>query len=91
MNVRAHVTASGRVQGVFFRSRTKQEADSRDVRGWVRNRGDGGVEAVFEGEEAAVKAMVEFCKRGPVGAKVTKVDVVWEDYAGEFRDFEIRY
>ena len=91
MNVRAHVTASGRVQGVFFRSRTKQEADSRDVRGWVRNRGDGGVEAVFEGEEAAVKAMVEFCERGPAGARVTKVDVVWEDYAGEFRDFEIRY
>jgi len=91
MNVRAHVTASGRVQGVFFRSRTKQEADSRDVRGWVRNRGDGGVEAVFEGEEAAVKAMVEFCERGPAGARVTKVDVVWEDYAGEFREFEIRY
>jgi len=91
MNVRAHVTASGRVQGVFFRSRTKQEADSRDVRGWVRNRGDGGVEAVFEGEEAAVKAMVEFCERGPEGARVTKVDVVWEDYAGEFREFEIRY
>ena len=91
MNVRAHVTVSGRVQGVFFRSRTKQEADSRDVRGWVRNRGDGGVEAVFEGEEAAVKAMVEFCERGPAGARVTKVDVVWEDYAGEFREFEIRY
>ena len=91
MNVRAHVTVSGRVQGVFFRSRTKQEADSRDVRGWVRNRGDGGVEAVFEGEEAAVKAMVEFCKRGPAGAKVTTFDLVWEDYAGEFREFEIRY
>jgi len=91
MKARAHVTLSGRVQGVFFRSRTKHEADRLDVKGWVHNRGDGGVEAVFEGEEAAVKAMVEFCKRGPVGAKVTKVDIVWEDYAGEFRDFEIRY
>jgi acylphosphatase len=91
MKARAHVTVSGRVQGVFFRSRTKREADSRDVKGWVRNRDDGGVEAVFEGEEAAVKAVVEFCKRGPSGAKVATADVVWEDYAGEFRDFEIRY
>ena len=91
MKARAHITVNGRVQGVFFRSRTKREADSRDVKGWVRNRNDDAVEAVFESEEAAVKAMVEFCKRGPVGAKVTKVDVVWEDYAGEFRDFEIRY
>ena len=91
MKTRAHVAISGRVQGVFFRSRTKREADSRDVKGWVRNRNDGGVEAVFEGEEEAVKAMVEFCKHGPTGAKVTKVDVVWEDYAGEFGEFEIRY
>jgi acylphosphatase len=91
MKARAHVTVSGRVQGVFFRSRTKREADSLDVKGWVRNRGDGGVEAVFEGEEATVKAMVKFCKRGPSGAKVTSVDVVWKDYAGEFREFEIRY
>ena len=91
MKTRAHVTVSGRVQGVFFRSRTKREADSRDVKGWVRNRDDGGVEAVFEGDEEAVKAMVEFCKRGPAGAKVTEVDVAWENYAGEFREFEIKY
>ena len=91
MKARAHVIVSGAVQGVFFRSRTKREADSRDVKGWVRNRDYGGVEAVFEGEEEAVKAMVEFCKHGPTGAKVTKVDVVWEDYAGEFGEFEIRY
>ena len=91
MKARTHVTVSGRVQGVFFRSRTKREADSRDVKGWVRNRDDGGVEAVFEGEEVAVKAIVEFCKRGSVGARVTKVDVAWEDYAGEFGEFEIRY
>ena len=91
MKARAHVTVSGRVQGVFFRSRTKREADSRDVKGWVRNRDDDAVEAVFESEEAAVKAMVEFCKRGPADARVTKVDVVWENYTREFREFEIRY
>jgi acylphosphatase len=91
MKARAHVTVNGRVQGVFFRSRTKREGDSRDVKGWVRNRGDGGVEAVFEGEEAAVKAIIEFCRRGPPGAEVTKVDVVWEDYVEEFGEFEIKY
>ena len=91
MKTRAHVIVSGAVQGVFFRHRTKREADSRDVKGWVRNRDDGGVEAVFEGDEEAVKAMVEFCKRGPAGAKVTEVDVAWENYAGEFREFEIKY
>ena len=91
MKTRAHVTLSGRVQGVFFRSRTKREADSRVVKGWVRNRSDGAVEAIFEGEEASVKAMVEFCKRGPSDARVTHVEVVWEDYAGEFREFEIKY
>lgn len=91
MRVRAHVNVSGRVQGVFFRSRTKREADSRDVKGWVRNRDDGGVEAVFEGENAAVKEMIEFCKHGPAGAKVMNVNVVWENYVGEFRAFEIGY
>jgi acylphosphatase len=91
MKVRAHVYISGRVQGVFFRSETKDEAIVLDVKGWVRNLPDGRVEAVFEGEEKSVKELVEFCKRGPSGAKVTNVDVMWESYSGEFRDFEIRY
>lgn len=91
MNIRAHVTVSGRVQGVFFRSRTKREADSRDVKGWVLNRDDGDVEAVFEGEKGAVKELVGFCKRGPAGAEVSAVDVVWEAYVGEFAAFKIRY
>jgi acylphosphatase len=88
---RAHVFVSGFVQGVFFRSRTKQKADSLNVKGWVRNLPDDMVEAVFEGEEDAVKTLVSYCRDGPGAAVVTKIDVEWEPFAGEFRDFEIRY
>lgn len=91
MKVRVHVFVSGRVQGVFFRHETRREAKMRGVKGWVRNLPDGRVEAVFEGEEEAVKQLIEFCKRGPPGAKVTGIEVKWEDYMGEFKDFEIRY
>jgi len=91
VKVRAHVFVSGRVQGVFFRSETRHEARLRGVKGWVRNLPDGRVEAVFKGEEEAVKELIDFCRRGPPGAKVTKVEVRWEDYTGEFRDFKIRF
>jgi len=91
MKARAHVFVGGRVQGVFFRSETQYEAKRRNVAGWVRNTSDGRVEAVFEGEKEDVEKVVDFCRRGPPGARVTKVDVQWEDYTGEFRDFKIRY
>lgn len=91
MKIRAHVFVSGRVQGVFFRSETRDEAKKRGVKGWVRNLPDGRVEAVFEGEEREVKTLVEFCKRGPHGARVTDVQVIVENYTGEFNDFEMRY
>lgn len=91
MKVRAHVFVSGMVQGVFFRSETQYEAKKRGVKGWVRNLQDGRVEAVFEGEEEKVKELINFCKRGPPGARVTSVDVMWESYTGEFKDFEIKY
>lgn len=91
MKVRAHVYVSGRVQGVFFRSETQDEALRHGVTGWVRNLPDGKVEAVFEGEKKAVEKLIEFCRRGPPGARVTKVDISWEPYTGEFKDFKIRY
>jgi acylphosphatase len=91
MKVRAHVLISGRVQGVFFRSETKYEAQKLGVKGWVRNLPDGTVEAVFEGEQENVKELIKFCKQGPLGARVTGIDVVWENYTGEFKDFEIRH
>ena len=81
----------GDVQGVFFRQETKRQAEGHGVNGWVRNRDDGKVEAVFEGEEQDVKALIEFCKHGPPTAIITTVDVKWETYIGEFKDFRIRY
>lgn len=91
MKVRVHSFISGKVQGVFFRSETRKKAEKYQVKGWVRNLSDGRVEAVFEGEEEAVKALVNFCKRGPFGTRVTKVNLSWENYTGEFKDFKIKY
>ena len=91
MNARAHVVISDRVQGVFFRSETKHNADRHDVKGWIRNLPDGRVEAVFEGEKEAVETLIDFCKHGPHVAQVTNVDFTWEDYTGEFDRFKIKY
>jgi acylphosphatase len=91
MKTRAHVFVRGRVQGVFFRSEIRYEAGKRGVNGWVRNLPDGRVEAVFEGEQRDVEALIDFCKRGPPGARVGGVNVIMENYRGEFADFEIRY
>lgn len=91
VKTRAHLLISGDVQGVFFRQETKRRADALNVKGWVRNRPDGKVEAVFEGEVADVKAMAEFCKHGPPGASVTDVELSWENYTDEFNHFRIRF
>jgi acylphosphatase len=91
MKARAKVIVSGRVQGVLFRARTMQKAVRQSVNGWVRNLPDGRVEAVFEGEKEAVDTMVDFCREGPRSAMVLGVDVKWEPFTGEFRDFKIRH
>ena len=87
---RAHVYVSGIVQGVFFRQKTKRQAESLGVNGWVRNLPDGRVEAVFEGEEEAVKALVDYCHRGPSSARVENVEFNYENYLGEFSEFTTR-
>ena len=71
---RSHVVVHGHVQGVFFRDSCRREAEARGVAGWIANRPDGAVEAVFEGDPDAVAALVEFCRRGPRGADVRSVD-----------------
>ena len=78
---------SGRVQGVYFRQSTLIEARSLGVNGWVRNLMDGRVEAVFEGEEHAVKMLVNYCRQGPPAAKVTNLDVSFGPFKGEFSNF----
>ena len=90
MKVRAHILVSGRVQGVFFRMETRYIAMRRNITGWIRNTSDGRVEAIFEGEREDIEKLIEFCREGPPGARVTKVDVQWGEYTGEFREFKIR-
>ena len=91
MRVKAHVFISGRVQGVFFRYETKRMALRRGVSGWVRNLPDGRVEAVFEGEKSDVEEMIRFWHRGPPGAIVRDVEVIWEQPTGDLKGFQIRY
>ena len=86
---RVRVVVAGRVQGVWFRASTQREAQTRGVEGWVRNRADGTVEAVFEGPPAAVATMVSWVHRGPERASVTHVQVIDEPPRNE-RGFDVR-
>jgi acylphosphatase len=77
--VRRHVTVSGEVQGVFFRETARRKATEAGVAGWITNRSDGRVEAVFEGPAEAVDDLVEFCREGPTAATVEDVEVTTEE------------
>ena len=88
-HARAEVRVEGRVQGVFFRTETRDRARSRGLAGWVRNAPDGSVEAVFEGARDGVESLLRWCRQGPRGARVDDVRVRWEDPRGE-EGFEIR-
>lgn len=85
---KATVTISGRVQGVAFRHFTKQTADQQGVHGWVRNNLDGTVEAIFEGEESAVRAVIDWCRQGPDMARVDSVHIIWHEASDKFDSFE---
>ena len=87
--VRRRVVVHGHVQGVFFRDSCRREATSRGVAGWVTNRPDGAVEAVFEGEAGAVEAVVDWCRRGPRGADVASVEDTSEEPEG-LSGFDVR-
>lgn len=87
--VRRRVVVHGRVQGVFFRDSCRREATSRGVAGWVTNRPDGAVEAVFEGEAGAVEALVDWCRHGPSGAEVESVEDTPEEPDG-LSGFDVR-
>jgi acylphosphatase len=87
--IRRRVVARGRVQGVFFRDSVRRQAQTRGVSGWVSNRPDGAVEAVFEGEPDAVESLVEYSREGPRSAAVSDLEVVEEQPEG-LTGFEIR-
>jgi acylphosphatase len=87
--VRRRVVAHGRVQGVFFRDSTREEAERRNVAGWVRNTERGTVEAVFEGEPEMVDAMLWFVRDGPGSADVTRVEVD-EEEPESLRGFRVK-
>lgn len=87
--VRRRITVHGRVQGVFFRDSTREQAQRHDLAGWVRNCGDGTVEVVVEGEPESVEQLVAFCRDGPPQAHVDDVEVHEEQPEG-LRSFDVR-
>jgi acylphosphatase len=91
MKTRCHIFVSGRVQGVFFRAYTKERAIDYGVSGWVKNRRDGRVEAVFEGDKKAIEKLIDDLKRGPPHGRVDNIDVGYEDYLDELRGFHVVY
>ena len=87
--VRSRVVVHGHVQGVFFRDTCRGQAEARGLAGWITNRPDGAVEAVFEGGADDVAALVDFCRRGPRGADVRSVDESSEEPEG-LSGFQVR-
>ena len=87
--VRRRVVVHGDVQGVFFRDSTRDEAEARGVSGSVTNRDDGAVEAVFEGPQDAVEALIAFCRSGPSRARVEDVEVTEEEPEGSGGGFRV--
>lgn len=86
---RAHVFVSGNVQGVFYRANTREQAQERNIDGWVKNLADGRVEAVFEGAESTVESMIGWCHEGSPAADVSDAAVSYEEPEG-LSGFEIR-
>jgi acylphosphatase len=87
--IRRRVVVHGRVQGVFFRDSARERARAHGVSGWIANRGDGAVEAVFEGDTEAVERLVRFCETGPRSAAVERTEV-FEEEPERLTGFEVR-
>lgn len=90
MIARAHLLIDGRVQGVAYRYFAQNVAASLGLAGWVRNLPDRRVEAVFEGDRPAIEQAIEKCSEGPVFARVTQIQVTWDDRPEGLSSFEIR-
>jgi acylphosphatase len=90
-DARARLFIEGMVQGVFYRAFTRSVAQTLGLRGWVRNLYDGRVEAVFEGKKQIIEQAIQECFSGPPGARVTNVEVKWEEFQGDLKGFSVRY
>ena len=88
--IRAEVRIRGRVQGVSFRYFTSRTAETHAVTGWVRNLPDGDVAAAVEGRDSDVRAVVDWCRKGPEAALVEEIAIDWQEATGEFSDFQVR-
>lgn len=88
---RVHLLIRGRVQGVYFRQSMMETAEKNNVLGWVQNLPDNRVEAILEGNDSNVDAVIEWANFGPAGAVVDELKITEENYIDEFSDFEIRY
>ncbi|MEC4675771.1 MAG: acylphosphatase [Nitrospirota bacterium] len=88
---KAHLFISGNVQGVFFRSFTREVATGLGLNGWVKNLYDGRVEAVFEGTREGIEQAINECRKGSSGSDVKDIEVIWEASAPEYDSFEIKY
>jgi len=88
---RVHLLIRGRVQGVYFRQSMMETAEKNNVLGWVQNLLDDRVEAILEGNDSNVDAVIEWAHFGPAGAVVDDLKITEENYVGEFSYFEIRY
>lgn len=86
---RIQLVIKGRVQGVYFRATAQREARHLGLTGWVKNRPDGTVEIVAEGEEESVKDLLVWAQQGPSTARVDKIETRWRSYTGEFTNFRI--
>lgn len=88
---RATIIFKGRVQGVFFRANTEKKANEIGLRGYVRNLKSEDVEVVVEGKEEDINKLIKFCCEDIPMARVVSKEIKWQDFKGEFEDFEIRY
>jgi acylphosphatase len=88
--LRIRLVVKGRVQGVYFRASTVQQARHLGLTGWVMNRDDGSVEIVAEGRSESIEELIAWCRQGPPGARIDEVDLQRQNFRGEFNEFRIK-
>jgi acylphosphatase len=88
-NVRARLVITGVVQGVYYRVTARKVALNSGITGWIKNRPDGAVEALIEGNRDKILKFIDWCRQGPPAAQVSDVQVEWGDFKGEYQNFSI--